>query len=344
MPVSDPALTARVPLLTESQAERIALEHYGVVATARRVAGEKDDNFILFGQPAKYVLKVVHPAESPASTDLSSSLLAALQRVPGVPTETIVRTTSGRLDVGVEAPGGLIRRARLTQFMRGRLLRTVRSTPLLRENLGRMLARLGRELTHFAEPAERRELLWDLWQADRVRPLLDDLPDLPDRTWLVECLDRFASDTRPRLAELRQQLVHNDLSADNVFIADDGVTVSGIIDFGDAVVTQLVNDVAVAMTSQLTPNGDPLGPATDLLRGYHAVTPLETKEAELLYELIRVRIATRLIITEWRARVHPENRAYILRNTPLAWAQAAVLPARGRSKVSRRLLRTCDLA
>jgi Ser/Thr protein kinase RdoA (MazF antagonist) len=232
----------------------------------------------------------------------------------------------------------------MTQFIDGRPLRTVPSSPLLRERLGGALARLDRELARFPEPAEHRPLLWDLWQADRVAPLLDDLAGLPDRAWLTECLDRFVADTRPRLAELRRRLVYNDLNADNVFIADDGVTIAGIIDFGDLVVTQLVNDVAIAMTSQLGPGEDPLGPALDLLRGFHDVTPLERQEVELLYELIRVRVATRLVISEWRARVHPENREYILRNTATAWAHAAVLPASAGPEIVRRLLRTCDLA
>ena len=339
----DATLTDRAAPVTEADAERIAREHWGVEATARRVAGEKDDNFVLGAPAPRFVLKVVHPAEPPAVTDFCTALYVALGDVGDVPTEALVPTAAGRPDVLVDGPDGRARRARMTTFLEGRLLRDVPSTPALREALGRLLARLGRALATLPAPPAPRPLLWDLWQADRVTPMLDELGDLPDRPWLVDCLERFAADTRPRLAGLRRQLVHNDLSADNVFVARDGTTIAGIIDFGDVLVTQLVNDVAIAMTSQLDAGGDPLGRAADLLAGYHAVTPLTRAEVELLYDLVRVRVATRLVISEWRARTHPENRAYILRNTPLAWAQAAALPASGAGAASRRLLTACDL-
>ena len=56
-------------------------------------------------------------------------------------------------------------------------------------------------------------------------------------------------------------MIHNDMSGDNVLVADDGVTVSGILDFGDAVDTQLLNDVAVGATNLLALGDDPLAPA-----------------------------------------------------------------------------------
>ena len=79
-----------------------------------------------------------------------------------------------------------------------------------------MLAKVGLALRTFEHPAAEREVLWDLWCADRVRPLLDDLSDVPQRADLVAGLDRFEAEVRPRLSRLRRQVVHNDLSGDNV--------------------------------------------------------------------------------------------------------------------------------
>src|SRR6185436_1093613 len=110
---------------------------------------------------------------------------AALADVADVPTEVLVPTPTGRQDVPVTAPDGRVRRARMTTFLHGTLLREAPPTPALREALGRMLARLGRALATLPAPPEPRRLLWDLWQADRVRPMLDELSDLPDRRWLV---------------------------------------------------------------------------------------------------------------------------------------------------------------
>jgi Ser/Thr protein kinase RdoA (MazF antagonist) len=48
--------------------------------------------------------------------------------------------------------------------------------------------------------------------------------------------------------------------------------------------------------------------------------PLEPREIGILPELIMARFATTLVITSWRAKRYPENRVYILRNAPTAWA------------------------
>ena len=106
---------------------------------------------------------------------------------------------------------------------------------------------------------------------------------------------------------------------DNTLISADGHRVSGIIDFGDVTVTALVNDVAIAVANLLADDADPFGPALDFIAGYHATTPLTTTELNLLPDLILGRVVARIIISEWRAERFPENRAYVLRNTPRAW-------------------------
>ncbi len=47
-------------------------------------------------------------------------------------------------------------------------------------------------------------------------------------------------------------------------------------------------------------------------------TPLTAAELNLLPDLILGRVVARIIISEWRAERFPENRAYVLRNTPRA--------------------------
>jgi Ser/Thr protein kinase RdoA (MazF antagonist) len=51
-----------------------------------------------------------------------------------------------------------------------------------------------------------------------------------------------------------------------------------------------------------------------MVAGYTSLLPLEAEELALLPDLIRLRHATTLAITSWRARKYPENAAYILRN------------------------------
>jgi hydroxylysine kinase len=337
------ALTSAAARVPEREAELIAAEHYGIVAVARRLPGEKDDNFALRAGGGVWLLKVVHPEEPPAVTNLATAAMVALEGIADVPVQRVVRTRAGEAELVVVTADGATRRARMTTFLEGRILRDVPTSAALRENLGRVLARMGQELRGFRHPAGRRPLLWDLWQADRVRPLLDDLGPVDGRELLVECLEHFEAEVRPRLAKQRRQMIHNDMSGDNVVVGADDVSVTGILDFGDAVVTQLINDLAVAATNLLAADGDPLAPALDFVRGYHGVVALTEDELALLYDLLRLRITIRIVITEWRSLRFPKNRVYIMRNTPGAWNLLRSMPASRASDARRRLLAACGL-
>jgi Ser/Thr protein kinase RdoA (MazF antagonist) len=204
-------------------------------------------------------------------------------------------------------------------YLDGRLLRSVTTDAPLRRALGGTLAELGRALRDFDDPLVHRPLLWDLAQLPRLRPLLAERPPGPRTSLIAEQFGWLTAEVSPRLAAQRAQLVHNDFSPDNTLITADGCRVGGIIDFGDVTVTALVNDVAIAVANLVTDDADPFGPALDFIAGYHATTPLTAAELNLLPDLILGRVVARIIISEWRAERFPENRAYVLRNTPRAW-------------------------
>ena len=241
------ALTTASPSVSAAEAERIASRHYGMTARAERLPGEKDENFRLRGRSQDRFLKIAHAAEPAQVTNLSTSALLHLAGGAGdLPVQRVIPTLDGAFELEFATEDGDARRARMTTFLDGRPLRSVPSSRALRENLGRALARLAVALRSFEHPQAGRELLWDLQHADKMWPLLDELDGLPHRELLTSCLERFEADVRPRLSSLRTQPVHNDFNGDNVLVADDATTVTGVIDFGDMVVTHVVSDLAVA--------------------------------------------------------------------------------------------------
>jgi Ser/Thr protein kinase RdoA (MazF antagonist) len=227
----------------------------------------------------------------------------------------------------------------MLRYLDGRLLRSVTTDQPLRRTLGVTLAELGQALREFDDPLVHRPLLWDLAQLPQLRPLLPENQGL-----LEQQLSRLAADLTPRLAAQRTQLVHNDFSPDNTLISADASRVCGIIDFGDVTVTALVNDVAIAATYQLSDEPDLLAPALDLIAGYHATTPLTAGELDLLPDLILARIVARIIISQWRAERFPENRTYILRNTPRAWEHLHRWLSIPASKIAARILQEASHA
>ena len=61
-------------------------------------------------------------------------------------------------------------------------------------------------------------------------------------------LDRYDDAVAPRWSALRAQVIHSDLTADNVLADDDGL-ITGIIDFGDLSHSALVVDLASVLDS-----------------------------------------------------------------------------------------------
>jgi Ser/Thr protein kinase RdoA (MazF antagonist) len=335
------SLTATAARVSAAEAERIAAEHYGLVGTtATQLSSEMDENFRLDGPRGRHLLKLV-PADEPREiTDLVTHSLSHVARAaPDLRVQQIVPSLDGALSVRCATLSGDQRTVRLTSFLDGRVLRSVTSSTALREQLGRTLARLGQALRDFRHPHVHRDLSWDLRYAGRMQRMLDDVPNFDRGGVLRTSLAHFDERIVPQLDRLRAQPVHNDLSIDNAVIDDTGQV--GVIDFGDVVHTQLVNDLAIAAADQLIVDEDPLAPALDVARGYHEVEPLVPEELEPLYELIRMRVVQRIIGGEWRSIRIPANREYLGRNLTRLWAILERLPADAAGTATTRLFTTC---
>ncbi len=310
-------LTPSAPVAAPEAAETVRA-CFGLSGELDRLPGEADDNFLLQASDEKrYVVKFAHLRADPRVVSVQVRVLRHIEAVaPGLPVPRVVPAVDGQ-PWAVVADGPLRgRTVHVVSYLEGQLLRSVKTNRTLRRTLGSTLARLGWALREFDDPLVRRPLLWDLAQLPQLRPLLAGLPENQETSLLEDQLSRLTTEVTPRLAPQRIQLVHNDFSPDNALISADQSRVCGIIDFGDVTVTALVNDVAIAAAYQLGDGRDLLGPALDLISGYHATTPLTAAELDLLPDLILARVVARIIISEWRAERFPENRAYILRNTP----------------------------
>ncbi len=335
-------LTPSTPVNKADAAEAVQAS-FGLSGELDRLPGEADDNFALrAGDGRRYLVKVAHGRADPRVVGVQVRVLRHLEAVASdLPVQRVVPGLDGQPWV-VVADGPLHGRlVYVTTYLEGQLLRSVPASPALRRELGATLALLGRALRAFDDPLVHRPLLWDIAQLPRLRPLLAELPPDEGTRRLDEQLGRFTAEVAPRLAAQRTQLVHNDFSPDNVLISADASRVAGIIDFGDVTVTALVNDVAVAAANLLAAESDMLGPAIDLISGYHAITSLTGSELDLLPDLMLARIVARLIISEWRAARFPENRAYILRNTPVARAQLSRLLTIGVDEITARVHDAC---
>ncbi|PVE21268.1 aminoglycoside phosphotransferase [Microvirga sp. KLBC 81] len=338
-------LETAVPAFSVEEARAVAQNIFELDAVVSELSGERDRNFHLRVNEAEhYVLKVSNAAEDPQVTDFQTKALLHVASVDAsLPVPRVIRTCGGKTEWVLNRPGEESRIVRVLTFLQGNPLHRATSSVALRRSIGSHLARLDLALRDFSHPAANHELMWDLKHASRIRDLLVHIPDAAQRGLAEGFLDNFEAHVVPVLPRLRTQVIHNDLNPYNVLVSgDDPDRVAGIIDFGDMVQTPVINNLAIAAAYQPTSLDHPLAGVADLVAAYNALLPLEPGEIDILFDLIATRMVLTVGITGWRAARYPENRDYILRNNPQAWAGLQRFTLLSRAEAQAYLHRACQ--
>lgn len=293
--------------------EALVRERFGLPTRATRLTGDRDENFRLEAADSPgYVLKVLPPAESAEAAGLLPAVLTHLERTAAdLPVPRVVRTREGQTQLTFNDAGGGIRIATLCTYLPGKLLMSTTRSRSQQRACGQLLARLGGALRTFDHVAARREVVWDIAQVPKLATVIPRVPGLPQREFLQHFVDRFAVEISPRLARLRHQFVHNDFNARNILVdPDDESRVVGIIDFGDAVHTALVADVAVGVTGQLATPETAQDAIREFVDAYCEVEPLLQEELALLNTLIAGRTVLNAVLTAARRAAGPSGEHF----------------------------------
>ncbi len=311
--------TAEWRPLSLEEAARLVADAYAIRGAAAVLTSERDETFLFRADDGtRFILKVANPVER---TDLlefqQGALLHLEQHAPALPVPRIIRTTDGRTSFFMHQAGVGDRLVRLLSFLDGELLYKTQPSPAQHAAVGRMSARLTQGLETYRPSVPQQSLLWDISQFLNLVPLADAVAD-ERRSLVDDVIAEFRDVVVPVAGRLRRQVIHNDFNPYNILTDHrDPSVITGIIDFGDMVEAARVNDLAVALAYHLA------GPAprmalADMLKGYASVQRLAEIELGVLPSLVKARLATTVIVTEWRAAAMPGNRAYIMRNHPSA--------------------------
>ena len=311
------ALQTPAPAFPEQRASELLREHYGIEASLQPLVSERDQNFLVTtADNERYVFKFANASEPAAVTDFQNHGLRHIARVaPDFPVPRVITTSDGELMFEVESPAGDAHRVRLLSWLEGVPLQHAKGVKSVARQTGECLAALGIALRDFEHPASDYALLWDIRNAASLEQLLPYISDADLRSLCALRLERFREVTGPHLDGLRRQVIYNDMNPSNVLVGHDDVNrVSGVIDFGDMIYSQLINDVAVASSYFCRLDEDPFAEVAELLEVYTDILPLTEDEIAVLPDLILARHLTTVMITHWRASLYPGNAEYILRN------------------------------
>jgi 4-aminobutyrate aminotransferase-like enzyme/Ser/Thr protein kinase RdoA (MazF antagonist) len=335
-------LEADPPALEPADAEVVAREWFGLAGSARALVSERDQNFaIAAADGTSWVLKVSNAAEDPAVVEME---VAAVERIaavdPGLPVPVARPSRDGEPIARVELHGRP-HLVRALPLLPGRNARPEELEAAAIRGIGEVVGRIAFALRGFFHPAAGRVIAWDQQHLPRLFRHAA-LIDRPRRDLLDRVIARFEERVLPAFPTLRAQVIHNDVTLDNLLV-DDAGAVTGVIDFGDMAHTALVLDVPATLQSLFRQREDLFGVAEAFLDGYVTVVPLERREAMLLGDLLAGRMAQTILISAHRTRQYPDN-AYIRGWAEPAWALLDQLEAVGIDEANRRLARLAGWA
>lgn len=332
------------PVFSSTQARQLLREHYDIDGNLEPQASERDQNFLVSTpEGSRYVLKFANESEAEAVTDFQNQGLAHVAlAAPDLPVPRVVPTRSGEWMFAVESQSGSSHSVRLLSWLDGVPLEDAEGVSSIVGQMGACLATLATALRDFHHPASDYPLLWDIRNAAELAELLTFVDDEELRGLCQARIQHFSEVVRPRLDTLRKQVIHNDMNPGNVLVNRDDVNrLSGVIDFGDMVCSQLVNDVAVASAYLCRIDDDPFTEVLDFLAAYVSVLPLTEDEILLLPDLIVTRHLTTVMIASWRTSLHPENREYLLRSETRARRMLFKVANQPLEDVAHRFLDVC---
>ncbi|MBK8504719.1 MAG: aminotransferase class III-fold pyridoxal phosphate-dependent enzyme [Saprospiraceae bacterium] len=304
--------------LSEDFAANLALKFFGIKGKISKLPGEVDFNFYVRTSDAEYTLKVTRPDTDESYIAFQCAIVKHLfasdfpLQIP-----EIIPALNGQDFISLENKRFL----RLQRWVPGQMVDNVspRSQGLLK-SWGRTCGLFSKYLSGFDHPGAHRKQKWnpsETLKGKKYRPYFQSEEELEiaDYFWVL-----FEREVTPELVALGKSINYNDAHEHNLLVHGDlkNPRITGVIDFGDALYTETINELAIACAYACMYQPDPLQAAVDVVRGYQQEFPLTEIEISVLFPLIAARLMLTVANAAWNKHFEPEN-TYLLVSEKPAW-------------------------
>ncbi|KAM7387956.1 hypothetical protein PAMP_024160 [Pampus punctatissimus] len=337
------------PTLTVQQATKLVLQLYGVtVAEISTLPSYIDQNFLVVDKEGtKNVLKIMNSEVSKNITLLEVQTLAmSFLCQHGVPTQTVVPTTTGKLMSMEEIDCGhgvQIYCVRLLTYLHGK---TVAESPVTLQDLyylGKLAATLDNTLQQMVSPnldvLQKENPLWSLFNIPLLEGYLSVMDGDPLQEVVKAVIEQFKLSVQPKISSFRKGIIHGDLNDLNIIVTPAGNghhDVSGVLDFSLLSNGCYVFEVAIEIMYLMLENPNSLNVGGVVLAGWESIMPLNEDERDSLFLLVLGRFCQSLVYGRYNVKKYPDNKKYLLTTAKSATRLLNKLWELGKKEVERK--------
>ena len=296
--------------------------YWGLDGEVFRLDGEYDLNYRVNADRGAFVLKVMRRECDPDFVRMQIGAIDELQNSdPAVPVPDVVPARNGERIVEFDDRNGCRRLAWMLAWISGTRFADFhpRGLPLFHA-LGRTAGRIAKVLEPYDHPMLRREFKWNPLQAIWVRDEIRCIEDPGRRALLRSILEQYRA-VQEAIAALPVQAIHNDLNDCNVLVAgepDQVPEIAGVLDFGDMCRAPRICELATASAYAVFGEPEPERVLSAIAAGFHSISPLSETEIDLLWPLLRMRLAVSVVNAALMARRRPDDPYVTISEAP-AW-------------------------
>ncbi|WP_027235957.1 aminotransferase class III-fold pyridoxal phosphate-dependent enzyme [Leisingera caerulea] len=298
-------------------------QHWGIKAELSRLDGEYDLNFLARKADGQgYILKAMRPGCETWLVDMQVKAFEHIaMRQPDLPCPRVISSANGRSLLTLPDENGQDRLVWLLNQLPGRCYAKAepKNDSLIHE-VGQVLGGSAKALAGFRHEGLERDFKWDLMRAGWIKDRLSCVTDPARRAILEEICADFAK-LEPVLAQLPKQAIHNDANDYNIMVAGklgEPRRVSGLIDLGDMCAAPRVCDLAIAAAYIVLDHPAPEAALAALVAGYHEACPLTPGEVDMIWPLLRARLAVSVVNSTLMAADNPDDPYVTISQAP-AW-------------------------
>jgi len=289
--------------------ESLVFSNYGIKVKATQIEGEKDDNFKVEAKNKSYFFKIYPKKTDEKFVKFQSQLLSHLKDYKKTGNNNLTsykKTYATFLDNENE-----IRFFRMNDWICGRLWSSV--NPInnsLREKLGIENAELLIKLSKTKLNYVRKDFDWDLANFLWIEKFYKKINLKKKYQKTIKKTIENLKKKRSKFQKLRKHLIHNDLNDNNIIVSENlkTPTILGLIDFGDCIRSQLINELAVTCTYGIIKSLAPLESAFHIIKGFNSKIKISEDEIDFLYDLILIRISISIVKSALNEKNNPSNK------------------------------------